>query len=157
MFTIGDKIAYPMHGAGVIEGIEEKSILGEVKSYYILRIAYGDMKIMIPIDNSNHIGVRHILSSEQFDEVIKALHNESTEMSGNWNRRLRENTEKLKSGDLFEVAEVLKNLVRIDRTKKLSTGEKKMMSSAKQILVSEMILVKNITTQEASDIIENAI
>ncbi len=157
MFTIGDKIAYPMHGAGVIEGIEEKSILGEVKSYYILRIPYGDMKIMIPIDNSNHIGVRHILSSEQFDEVIKALNNESTEMSGNWNRRLRENTEKLKSGDLFEVAEVLKNLVRIDRTKKLSTGEKKMMSSAKQILVSEMILVKNITTEEASDIIENAI
>lgn len=154
MFIIGDKIVYPMHGAGIIEEIEEKKILGEIREYYILRVPCGDMKIMIPVNCSDEIGVRAIVSAEQLSGVIDLLGADSTEMSGNWNRRYRENMEKLKTGDICNVAEVVRNLTRTDRTKKLSTGEKKMLSNAKQILISEIILASEISHEEAEKIIE---
>lgn len=157
MYTIGDKIVYPMHGAGVIEQIEEKEILGEKRRYYILKVPCGDMKIMIPVEKSEEIGVRKIISEQDLQGVISILHNDSGEMSGNWNRRYRENMEKLKSGDVVAVAEVVRNLARMDRDKKLSTGEKKMLSNAKQILMSEIILVRDIEQEEANDIIDRAI
>lgn len=157
MFVIGDKIVYPMHGAGIIEEIEEKQILGEVRKYYVLRVPYGDMKIMIPIDSSEEIGVRSVISAEELAEVIKVLSADSTEMSSNWNRRYRENMEKLKTGDIYNVAEVVRNLMRTDKEKKLSTGEKKMLSNAKQILISEIILVKNIDPESAENIINSAV
>jgi CarD family transcriptional regulator len=143
MFAIGDKIVYPMHGAGVIEAVEERKILGEVRQYYILRISFGDMKIMIPCESSDLVGVREVISADQLDRVMEVLSNASTEMSDNWNRRYRENMAKLKTGMTDNVAEVVRNLMRIDRIKKLSTGEKKMLSNAKQILISELILVIN--------------
>jgi len=157
MFTVGDKIVYPMHGAGIIEEIEEKKILGETRRYYILRVPCGDMKIMIPIESSDGVGVRNILTEVQLCEVIDSLQGDTTEMSSNWNRRYRENMEKLKTGDAFEVAEVVRNLMRLDKEKKLSTGEKKMLSNARQILQSEMILVKNIDQKTASEIIEKTV
>ncbi|MFV0517691.1 MAG: CarD family transcriptional regulator [Aminipila sp.] len=157
MYTIGDKIVYPMHGAGVIEQIEEKEILGEKRRYYILKVPCGDMKIMIPVEKSEEIGVRKIISEQDLQGVISILHNDSGEMSGNWNRRYRENMEKLKSGNVVAVAEVVRNLARMDRDKKLSTGEKKMLSNAKQILMSEIILVRDIEQEEANDIIDRAI
>lgn len=157
MYTIGDKVVYPMHGAGVIEEIEEKKILGETRKYYILKLPCGDMKVMIPIETSNSIGVREIISEEQLKVVISTLKEESTKMPSNWNRRHRENMEKLKTGDALEVAEVVRNLVRMDREKKLSTGEKKLLTNAKQILLSEIILVKDIGQNEANNIIEEAI
>lgn len=157
MFVIGDRIVYPMHGAGIIEQIEEKQILGESRKYYILKVPCGDMKIMIPINSSVEIGVRAIISAEEINAVIQVLHAESTEMSNNWNRRYRENMEKLKTGDIFNVAEVVRNLVRTEREKKLSTGEKKMLTSAKQILISEIILVKDIDKDAAESIIDSAI
>lgn len=157
MFTVGDKIVYPMHGAGIIEEIEEKKILGETRRYYILRVPCGDMKIMIPIESSDGVGVRNILTEVQLCEVIDSLQGDTTEMSSNWNRRYRENMEKLKTGDAFEVAEVVRNLMRLDKEKKLSTGEKKMLSNARQILQSEMILVKNIDQKTASEIIERTV
>ncbi|MDO4551934.1 MAG: CarD family transcriptional regulator [Bacillota bacterium] len=151
MFSTGDKIAYPMHGAGIIEGIEEKKILGEVRQYYILRVPYGDMKIMIPVGNSEEIGVRAIISRDELREVLAVLSGESTSMPSNWNRRNRENLEKLKTGDLFQVAAVIRNLVRIDREKRLSTGEKKMLNSARQILISEMVLVTGMNAEQAEE------
>ncbi len=157
MYTIGDKVVYPMHGAGVIEEIEEKKILGETRKYYILKLPCGDMKVMIPIETSNSIGVREIISEEQLKVVISTLKEESTKMPSNWNRRHRENMEKLKTGDALEVAEVVRNLVRMDREKRLSTGEKKLLTNAKQILLSEIILVKDIGQNEANNIIEEAI
>ena len=157
MFVIGDRIVYPMHGAGIIEQIEEKQILGEIRKYYILRVPCGDMKIMIPIDSSVEIGVRSIISAEEIDAVIRVLGDDSTEMSNNWNRRYRENMEKLKTGDIFSVAEVVRNLMRTEREKKLSTGEKKMLTSARQILISEIILVKDINREAAENMIDSAI
>ncbi|WP_027399722.1 CarD family transcriptional regulator [Anaerovorax odorimutans] len=157
MFAVGDKIVYPMHGAGVIEKIEEKKILGENRKYYILSVPCGDMKIMIPVDSAEEIGVRAIVSSDQLIRVIELLKSETTQMSNNWNRRYRENQEKLKTGELSKVAEVVRNLMRTDRDKKLSTGEKKMLSSAKQILISEMILVNNVDQDEANEIINRSV
>jgi CarD family transcriptional regulator len=157
MFVKGDKIVYPMHGAGIIEEIEEKQILGEVRKYYVLRVPCGDMKIMIPIESSREIGVRAVISEEEIAEVIKVLRADSTGMSSNWNRRYRENMEKLKTGDIFNVAEVVRNLMRTDKEKKLSTGEKKMLSNAKQILISEIILVQNIDPESAENIINSSV
>jgi len=157
MFIIGDRIVYPMHGAGVIEQIEEKQILGEVRNYYILKVPCGDMKIMIPIESSQEVGVRAIISTDKIDEVLDVLKAESSEMSNNWNRRYRENMEKLKTGDIYNVAEVVRNLMRTDKEKKLSTGEKKMLSNAKQILISEIILVKDIDHDAAEKIINSTV
>ena len=157
MFVIGDRIVYPMHGAGIIEQIEEKKILGESRKYYILKVPCGDMKIMIPIESCNEIGVRAIISVQEVNEVIQVLAAESSEMSNNWNRRYRENMEKLKTGDIYNVAEVVRNLMRTDKEKKLSTGEKKMLSNAKQILISEIILVKGIDQNTAEDIINSSV
>lgn len=157
MFDIGDKIVYPMHGAGIIEDIEEKKILGQSRRYYILRVPCGDMKIMIPIESCDEIGVRAIISMEQMNTVIEILKGDSTEMSNNWNRRYRENMDKLKTGDIYNVAEVVRNLMRTDKEKKLSTGEKKMLSNAKQILISEMILVNDMDQDTALLIINSSI
>ena len=157
MFIIGDKIVYPMHGAGVIEQIEEKQILGEIRKYYILKVPCGDMKIMIPIDCSDEIGVRAVITLAEVNEVIEVLRADTSEMSNNWNRRYRENMEKLKTGDIYNVAEVVRNLMRTDKEKKLSTGEKKMLSNAKQILISEIILVQDIDHEAAEGIINSSV
>ena len=112
---------------------------------------------MIPIESSGDIGIRAIISVDEIEEVIQILSAESSEMSNNWNRRYRENMEKLKTGDIYNVAEVVRNLMRTDRDKKLSTGEKKMLSNAKQILISEIILVKDIDPDVAEEIINTSV
>ncbi|GHU51753.1 CarD family transcriptional regulator [Clostridia bacterium] len=157
MFTIGDKIVYPMHGAGIIVGVEEKKILGELRKYYVLKVNIGDMKIMIPCDASDLIGVREIIGPDETPHVMEILSDESTEMSGNWNRRFRENMAKLKTGETGNVAEVVRNLMRIDRIKKLSTGERKMLANAKQILISELILTVDEEEAELEDSIDKAV
>lgn len=157
MFTIGDKVAYPMHGAGVIEGIEEQTILGTPRRYYVLRLSHSDMKVMVPVETSGKIGVRYIVKNADLDDVVTVLHSESTPMSDNWNKRNRDNMEKLKTGDLKEIAEVVRNLLRADHRKKLSTGEKKMLNNAKQLLLSEVVLVKDISADNADKFIEDAV
>ncbi len=157
MFKIGDKVVYPMHGAGIIEKIEEKEILGEKKSYYILQIPYGRMQVMVPVDKCHEAGLRSIISKIEMEAVVKVLGGKSTPMDENWNRRLRDNNEKLKSGDPKLVAEVIRNLVRVEREKKLSAGEKKLLGTAKQILSSEMVLVNGITETQADAVIDAAI
>lgn len=157
MFSIGDKILYPMHGAGIIQEIEEKDILGETRRYYILRLPYGDMNVMIPVDNSTDIGIRPIINRDAIEGVFVVLRATTSEMSNNWNRRYRENMEKLKTGDILEVAEVVRNLTRTDRVKKLSTGEKKMLNNAKQILESELILAGDMDPTQIDDLVEEAV
>ena len=154
---IGDKILYPMHGAGTIEKIESREILGEVKEYYILNISCGGMSLMLPVDNCDKIGVRNIVSDEELEEALCILGQESTQMLDNWNKRQRDNMEKLKTGEILITAEIVRNLTRMDRCKKLSAGEKKMLSNAKKVLVSEVMLVRNLDRDEALELVEASI
>lgn len=142
MFEIGDKIVYPMHGAGIIEAIEEKEILGEKRNYYVLRMPIGEMKVMVPINNADVVGIRPVIDSEEVGQVFRVLQAEDSPMSTNWNRRYRHNMEKIKTGNIFELAEVVRNLSVRDKEKGLSTGEKKMLDNARQILLSELVLAK---------------
>ena len=157
MFRIGDKVAYPMHGAGVVENIEDRQILGEVKSYYIVRTLHGNMQIMVPVSGCEQVGLRYIVGPGAIDDVMNVLAADSTPMDENWNRRNRANMDRMKTGDLNEVAAVIRNLLRVDRVKKLSTGEKKLLNNARQILASEMMLVNNISETEAQQRIESAV
>jgi CarD family transcriptional regulator len=142
-----------MHGAGVVESIEDRQILGELRRYYILRLPIGEMTIMIPCDSTDNVGVREVIGKKELKSVDKALQGDTEEISGNWNRRYRDNMEKLKSGQLPNVCEVVRNLMRAERKKKLSMGEKKMLSNAKQILVSELILVSERDAVEVEEYI----
>lgn len=154
MFRVGDRVVYPMHGAGTIEGIEQKEILGKTHRYYVLQLPISDMKVMIPVDNTQEIGLRDVIQDSQIDEVMEILKQEATPMSTNWNRRYRSNLEKIKSGDIFEVAGVVRNLAARNREKGLSTGERKMLESAKEILLSELILASDWDREEAVNRIE---
>ncbi|MCF6465852.1 CarD family transcriptional regulator [Clostridium sp. Cult2] len=157
MFNIGDKVVYPMHGAGIIEGIEEKEILGEKRKYYIMRMPIGDMKVMIPVDNVEEIGIREIINSDDLEKVLNILKGDKTKMPQNWNRRYRINMEKIKSGDIFEIASVVRNLMLRDMEKSLSTGERKMLNSAKQMLISEIVLVVDSDQEETEKLIDEAV
>ncbi len=157
MFSVGSPVVYPMHGAGVIVNIEEKQVLGEIRSYYIVRISRGNMQVMVPVEGCEQAGLRPIIQKEAFSSVFDTLRDASTPMDDNWNRRNRDNMEKLKTGIPENVAEVIRNLVRVDRVRKLSTGEKKLLSNAKQILASEMEVVLGMTEEEALEKIENLI
>ncbi len=149
MFNVGDRVVYPMHGAGVIESIEEKEVLGERQKYYIMRLPIGDMKVMIPLENVGDIGLREVINEAEVTKVFELLEGDQSKMSSNWNRRYRANMEKIKTGDIYEVAEVVRNLYIRDIRKGLSTGERKMLDSAKQILISELVLAENTDEEEA--------
>ncbi len=148
MYRLGDKIVYPMHGAGVIESVEEKEVLGEKKKYFIIKMPVNEMKLMIPVDNVENIGVRKIISTEEVKEVFDILKEDSSLNKLNWNKRYRANMDRMKSGDIFEVARIVRSLTYRDQEKGLSTGEKKMLSNAKQILISELILAEDSSSEE---------
>lgn len=143
MFNLGDKVVYPMHGAGVIETVEKKEILGEVKSYYVLKMPIGEMKLMIPVDNVNNIGLRNIIDKNSVNKVYDILKQRAELNDSNWNKRYRDNMLKMKTGDIYEVAHVVRDLTFRDKEKGLSTGEKKMLVNARQMLVSEIALSTN--------------
>ncbi|MTI80707.1 MAG: CarD family transcriptional regulator [Firmicutes bacterium] len=157
MFSIGDKVVYPMHGAGVIEAIEEKEVLGEKRKYYILRLPMGDMKVMIPIAGTDNTGLRQVIDNQGVKRVMDILSEDTSSMSTNWNRRYRANLEKIKSGDVYEVAEVVRNLFKRDREKGLSSGERKMLENARQILISELVLAAELEIDSAQTLIESAL
>ncbi len=145
MFQIGDKIAHPMHGAGIIESISEEKVSGVMREYYVLKLLLNTMDVMIPVDSCEEIGVRAVLSKEEADKVLLSLETEEEEETQNWNKRYRDNTERLKSGDLFEVARVVKSLTVREQSKGLSTGERKLLHFARQMLVSELVLSKDVS------------
>ncbi|KAB3533597.1 CarD family transcriptional regulator [Alkaliphilus pronyensis] len=157
MYNIGDKIVYPMHGAGIIEAIEEKEILGVRRKYYIMKMPLDDMRVMIPLDTIDGIGIRQVIPNEEVEKVIAVLEANETKMPQNWNRRYRANMDRLKTGDVYEVAEVVRNLVLRDREKSLSTGERKILNNAKQILLSEIILATGLVEDEVKGLIEESI
>ena len=156
MFNVGDKIVYPMHGAGTIDSIEEKDILGEKQSYYILKMP-SNVKVMIPTAKAELVGVRNIIDKQAATEVFKILGQDETEMDKNWNKRYRDNMDKMKSGDIYEVADVVRNLSFKQKEKGLSTGEKKMLNNAKQILGSALVLAEHANQDDVEQQIENKI
>ncbi len=156
MFNVGDYIVYPMHGAGTVDAIEEKNILGEKQSYYIIKMP-GEVKVMVPTAKAEEVGVRSIIDKSSADRVFKILEEDETEMSQNWNKRYRDNMEKMKSGDIYEVADVVRNLSFKQKEKGLSTGEKKMLLNARQILISELALAESSSQDEVENLVDNTI
>jgi len=142
MFKVGDKVVYPMHGAGIIESIEEREVLGEKSQYYVMNLPVGNMKLFIPLNNVQNLGLRQVISPAKVNDVLKVLQTKETATSLAWNRRYRANLEKIKSGNIFEVANVIRSLAQRDSEKGLSTGEKKMYENACQILISELVLTE---------------
>jgi len=147
VFSIGDRVVYPMHGAGVIESYEEREILGKCQRYFVMRLPLGEMKVYIPESNVDNMGLRQIVPTSDVAKVIAVLRMKHPDEEGNWNRRYRANLDKLRTGCIMEVAQVVSNLMARERQKGLSTGEKRMLDTARQILISELILVEN--TSEA--------
>lgn len=157
MFNIGDKIVYPMHGAGTIDSIEEKDILGEKQKYYIISMP-GEVKVMVPTAKAESMGVRSVVDSQGAAKVLKLLEQDETVMSENWNKRYRDNLDKMKTGDIYEVADVVRNLSFKQKEKgTLSTGEKKMLNNAKLILVSELVLAEHASKDEIEKLVDNKI
>jgi len=157
MFKVGDKVVYPMHGAGVIEAIEFKELMGKDKEFYILKLPIKNMKVMIPTDNAEGLGVRRVVDKGIFNDVMVLLAQHKESMPDNWNRRYRANLEKVKTGDIFEVATVVRNLEILDREKGLSTGERKMLNNSKQILISELTLSKDLKEEEVITLVNATI
>ena len=156
MYNVGDKVVYPMHGAGIVDSIEEKEVLGEKQSYYILKMP-GEVKVMVPTQTAEQHGIRNIIDKTEAEKVFNILEQDETEMEKNWNKRYRENMDKMKSGNIYEIADVVRNLSFKQKEKGLSTGEKKMLHNAKQILVSELVLAEHATQDEVEELVENKI
>jgi len=157
MFKVGDKVLYPMHGAGVISEVEQHEVLGELKDYYVLEMPIGNITIMIPVGALNELGIRYIIPKEEVDGVIKSFSTRNFEENVNWNKRYRENIAKLKSSSIYDVVDVYKVLAKRDFEKGLSTGERKMFSNARQILFSEIILSTQMSFDDVKDIIDKAV
>lgn len=154
MFEIGDKVVYPVHGAGVIEAIEKRVVLGEEKRYYVLAIPTSSMKVLVPLDNADCMGIRYVITEDEVNSVIDVLKGPESPIIDKWNYRYRLNMDKLKSGNIYEVAEVVRNLSLRDIVKTLSSGEKRLLDQAKDILVSELVLVRNETADGVMEKLE---
>ena len=157
MFNVGDKIVYPMHGAGTIDSIEEKEVLGEKKQYYIINMP-GEVKVMVPTDHAESMGVRSIIDANGANKVLSILEKDETEMSDNWNKRYRDNLDKMKTGDIYQVADVVRNLSFKQKERgTLSTGEKKMLNNAKLILGRELVVAEHSSKDEIEQLVDNKI
>ena len=155
LYEVGDKVVYPHHGAGNIIKKELKEILGQKREYLTIQILYNDMTVMVPCENAEAAGLRKVIGEETVDEVLAVLRDDGTQMPKNWNRRFKHNRDKIKTGDIFELAEVVRNLSIRDLDKGLSTGEKQMFGRAKKILASELMYARDMEEQEAIDFLDN--
>ena len=148
-FDVGDKVVYPHHGAATIEEARKKEAFGEKRDYLVLRLAYGDLTLMVPADNAEEIGLRDVINDEEVEEVFAVFRKKEARMPTNWSRRFKNHVEKLKSGDIYQVAEVVRNLSIREADKGLSAGEKRMLARARQILVSELTFALNVDEEAA--------
>ena len=156
-FKVGDKVVYPHHGAAIIERRETKVAFGEEREYLVLRVAYGDLTLMVPADNTESVGLRDVINDEEVEEVFAVLGKKEARMPTNWSRRYKNHVEKLKSGDIYQVAEVVRNLSIRDNDKGFSAGEKRMLTRARQILVSELTFAIGVTQEEAEEKLNDAL
>ncbi len=150
MFEVGDKVVYPHHGAGTVVTKETRIVLGEEREYLTIKILHNDMTVNVPCDNAEKVGLRWVIDEQMVEVVVGALTGVSTEMPKNWNRRFKHNRDKMKTGDILELAEVVRNLALRDHDKGLSTGEKQMYVKAKKILASELMYAKAMSEDEAA-------
>ena len=157
MYKVGDKVVYPHHGAGTVVKREKREVLGEKREYLTIKILHNDMTVNVPADNAERVGLRKVIDEEAVKKVVKYLTSGGTEMPKNWNRRFKHNRDKMKTGDIFELAEVVRNLALRDGEKGLSTGEKQMYVKAKKILASELMYAKNFTEDEAIEWLEGVL
>ena len=151
MYKIGDKVVYPHHGAGTVVKREKREVLGEKREYLTIKILHNDMTVNVPSENAEAVGLRKVIGEDMVKVVVKALTGGGTAMPKNWNRRFKHNRDKMKTGDIFELAEVVRNLSLRDHEKGLSTGEKQMFVKAKKILVSELMYAKGMDEEEAAE------
>lgn len=148
MLQVGDQVVYPMHGAGVISEIEQCEVMGEKKSYYVLQMPIGNMKVMIPIDNVDNIGLRDVITKKEVAKVAEVLADTPERAVGSWNKRFHATLTRMKTGDICDVAAVARNLILQDRIRKISSGERRLLDLAKQILVSELVYACKKTPEE---------
>lgn len=154
---IGDKVVYPMHGAGEVTGVEEKEVGGVTQSYYVLELPMGNLKLMLPVDNVDEIGLRDIINKSQLNEVKEVLGGKAEILQGSWNKRFHATLDRLKSGDILEVAAVARNLTRQQLQKKISSGERRLMDLSRQILISELVYVLDKNSDEVTDWVDKII
>jgi len=157
VYRKGDTVVHPEHGAAIIEDLRERDFLGERKKYFVLKLAYGDLTLMVPVDNTKDVGLREVVSKQEVKKVLDVLREDESKMATNWSRRFKNNMEKLHSGDPYQVAEVVKNLSIRDKQKGLSAGEKRMLAKARQILVSELVFATGSSEQEAERMIDKVL
>jgi CarD family transcriptional regulator len=149
LYEVGDKVVYPHHGAGTIIKKEIREVLGQEREYLTIQIAHNDMIVNVPTENADRVGLRRVISEEMVEKVVEALTGSGTQMPKNWNRRFKHNRDKMRTGDIFELAEVVRNLSLRNHEKGLSTGEKQMFVKAKKILASELMYAKQMDEEEA--------
>lgn len=154
MFELGDKVVYPHHGAGTVVQKETKNVLGEDREYLTIRIIHNDMTVMVPSDNVDKAGLRKVIGEDTVEEVLGVIRGGGTKMPKNWNRRFKHNRDKMKTGDIFELAEVVRNLSIREGDKGLSTGEKQMFGKAKKILASELMYAKDLSEDQADEYLD---
>jgi CarD family transcriptional regulator, regulator of rRNA transcription len=157
LYKVGDKVVYPHHGAGTVVKREKKEVLGEKREYLTIKILHNDMTVNVPAENAERVGLRKVIDEEAVKKVVKYLTSGGTEMPKNWNRRFKHNRDKMKTGDIYELAEVVRNLALRDVEKGLSTGEKQMYVKAKKILASELMYAKNMSEDEALEWLEETL
>ena len=155
MFDVGDKVVYPHHGAGTVVQKETKKVLGEDREYLTIKILHNDMTVNVPAENAERVGLRKVIDEEAVKKVVKYLTSGGTEMPKNWNRRFKHNRDKMKTGDIFELAEVVRNLSIREGDKGLSTGEKQMFGKAKKILASELMYAKDLSEEQSDEYLDN--
>jgi CarD family transcriptional regulator len=157
LYKVGDKVVYPHHGAGTVVKREKREVLGEKREYLTIKILHNDMTVNVPADNAERVGLRKVIDEEAVKKVVKYLTSGGTEMPKNWNRRFKHNRDKMKTGDIYELAEVVRNLALRDGEKGLSTGEKQMYVKAKKILASELMYAKNMSEDDALEWLEETL
>jgi CarD family transcriptional regulator len=157
VFNKGDKVVYPHHGAAVIEDLVEREIFGERRTYFKLRLVHGDLTLMVPIDNTQEVGLREVVSRREVKKVFDVLREEEAHLPTNWSRRYKTNLAKLSSGDIYQVAEVVRSLSSREREKGLSAGEKTMLAKARQILISELTFAFDSTEEKAEAMLDKVL
>jgi len=148
-FDVGGKVVYPHHGAAIIERRETKEAFGTEREYLVLRLSFGDLVLMVPVDGTDEVGLRDVIGDDEVEDVFEVLRKKEARVPTNWSRRFKNHEEKLKSGDVYQVAEVVRNLSQRGKEKGLSAGEKRMFTKARQILVSELTFAIDTSPQEA--------
>jgi CarD family transcriptional regulator len=156
-YKVGDKVVYPHHGAGKILKKEKKELLGELREYLTIKILHNDMMVMVPTDSVRRAGLRRVIAHDAVERVLSVLRDDISQMPKNWNRRFKHNRDKMKTGDVFELAEVVRNLGIRDFEKGLSTGEKQMFTRAKKILASELMYALDMEEKDAEEYLDDLI